>query len=53
MTLGKIRAVFPEDNRTPDQDLLIGSNCLALTDKERNLIESINFKGYQFSLNDE
>ncbi|VHO00766.1 hypothetical protein [Candidatus Rhabdochlamydia sp. T3358] len=53
MTLGKIRAVFPEDNRTPDQDLLIGSNCLALTDKERNLIENINFKGYQFSLNDE
>ena len=51
MTLGKIRAAFPESNRTPEQDLLIGSSCLALTDKERKAIENINFKSYQFSLN--
>ena len=38
MILEKMRTVFLEINRTQEQDLLIGSSCLALTDKERELL---------------
>ncbi|MGB7128605.1 MAG: hypothetical protein WBD50_05905 [Candidatus Rhabdochlamydia sp.] len=51
MILDKIRTAFPEINRTPEQDLLIGSTCLALTDQERNTINNLNFNSYESSLN--
>jgi hypothetical protein len=50
MILEKIRAVFPEANRTLEQDLIIGSTCLALTPKERNTIENVNFNTYKARL---
>lgn len=53
MILEKIRTIFPEANRTREQDLLIGSSCLALTDKERETIENLNFDNYQASLSEE
>lgn len=53
MILEKIRTAFPEINQTQEQDLLIGSTCLALTDKERDTIENINFNRYQSSLDEE
>ncbi|MGL4540395.1 MAG: U-box domain-containing protein [Candidatus Rhabdochlamydia sp.] len=49
MTLETIRTIFPEANRTQEQDMLIGSSCLALTDKERSIIENFNFDNYQHS----
>lgn len=49
MLLEKIRTIFPEANRTQEQDLLIGSSCLALTNKERETIENLNFDSYQYS----
>ena len=52
MILEKIRTAFPEINRTPEQDLLIGSTCLALTDQERDTIENLNFNKYQSSLDE-
>lgn len=52
MILEKIRTTFPETNRTQDQDLLIGSSCLALTDKERDTIENLNFNRYHSSLDE-
>lgn len=53
MILEKIRTVFPENHRTQEQDLLIGSSCLALTDKERETIESLNLDNYQASLSEQ
>lgn len=53
MILEKIRAVFPEANRTLEQDLIIGSTCLALTPEERNTIENVNFNTYESRLKDE
>ena len=50
MILEKIRTTFPEINRTQEQDLLIGSTCLALTDQERDTIENLNFHRYESSL---
>jgi hypothetical protein len=52
MILEKIRTAFPEINRTQEQDLLIGSTCLALTDQERDAIENLNFNKYQSSLDE-
>ncbi|MGB7128135.1 MAG: hypothetical protein WBD50_03470, partial [Candidatus Rhabdochlamydia sp.] len=52
MILEKIRTAFPEINRTQEQDLLIGSTCLALTDQERDTIENLNFNKYQSSLDE-
>lgn len=52
MILEKIRTAFPESNRTPEQDLLIGSTCLALTDQERNTINNLNFNSYESNLDD-
>jgi hypothetical protein len=33
-----LRTIFPEATRTPDQDMLIGSSCLALTATQRESI---------------
>ncbi|MGL5263109.1 MAG: hypothetical protein ACRDAI_00795 [Candidatus Rhabdochlamydia sp.] len=52
MILEKIRTAFPEINRTQEQDLLIGSTCLALTDQERDTIENLNFNKCQSSLDE-
>ena len=41
MILEKIRTAFPHQNRTEEQDMLIGSSCLALTDNERKEIGSV------------
>lgn len=63
--LEKIRSIFPElvqtelpgtnqaFTRTQEQDLLIGSSCLTLTDKERDTIANLTFERYQASLNQE
>jgi len=53
MILEKIRTTFPESIRTQEQDLLIGSSCLALTDQERDTIENLNFNRYESSLDRE
>lgn len=49
MILQTIRACLPEEVRTKEQDLLIGDTCLALTGKEREEIENLNFENYQYN----
>lgn len=49
MILQTIRTYLPEGVRTEQQDLLIGDTCLALTDKEREEIENLNFENYQYN----
>ncbi|KAG6559264.1 hypothetical protein RHABOEDO_001867 (plasmid) [Candidatus Rhabdochlamydia oedothoracis] len=49
MILQTIRTCLPEGVRTDQQDLLIGDTCLALTDKEREEIENLNFENYQYN----
>ena len=49
MILQTIRDCLPEVVRTREQDLLIGDTCLALTDKEREEIENVNFENYQYN----
>jgi outer membrane lipoprotein SlyB len=36
--LSQLRHIFPAEERTPEQDALIGSSCLALSDIERKCI---------------
>ncbi len=49
MILQTIRTYLPQGVRTEQQDLLIGDACLALTDKEREEIENLNFENYQYN----
>jgi hypothetical protein len=49
MILQKIRNYLPQGIRTEEQDLLIGDTCLALTDKEREEIENLNFENYYYN----
>lgn len=49
MSLEILRTTFPKTIRTEEQDMLIGPNCLTLTDPERKEIENLNFENYQYN----